>query len=447
MQNKIIKENFLKDKEVSSEDRELIVRGWGICNFCKKIIPAEVILKNGFSYLFKKCIFEGTFSEMLLGKDKIHEPIWKRFPSNWPHFSMKIGDELNPSNLEKNIVNLHNILALIFCVTMRCNSHCRICLIPRIKQQETMQQEDVCKRLLMDKLRLYRKKLVMLCGGEPTVREDLPYLIDMISLSGNIAAIHTNGLKLADKDYLRILKNSGLKYLHFSFDGFKQGIYSKVRGGKDEFELKIRALENLKEEKINTVIRVTLIRGVNEDQIYPIIRYAQYNEFISEIIFQPLILFDEEENSDFGMNALLSPDEIANEISKSLNINADLFDLLDDLKTNLMYILTKRFPNLPLPIVRTGVIRLKRDRLAPILNIGELQSLVKEFKKDSLKVLINQKFLKLVLKSKLNPLDIKNRNKDLLISIQPLRRLFLNFYQTQTAFFNPNFPATTLFYS
>jgi MoaA/NifB/PqqE/SkfB family radical SAM enzyme len=52
-------------------------------------------------------------------------------------------------------------------------------------------------------------------GGEPTLREDLPALIAHAQHVGQISGLLTDGLKLADKEYLNSLLQTGLDHLLF----------------------------------------------------------------------------------------------------------------------------------------------------------------------------------------------------------------------------------------
>jgi hypothetical protein len=52
-------------------------------------------------------------------------------------------------------------------------------------------------------------------GGEPTLREDLPALIAHAEKNGQVCGLLTDGLKLADKDYLKNLLQTGLDHILF----------------------------------------------------------------------------------------------------------------------------------------------------------------------------------------------------------------------------------------
>jgi len=56
---------------------------------------------------------------------------------------------------------------------------------------------------------------VTFTGGEPTLREDLPALIAHAEKNGQVCGLLSDGLKLADKEYLQTLLQTGLDHLLF----------------------------------------------------------------------------------------------------------------------------------------------------------------------------------------------------------------------------------------
>ncbi len=59
---------------------------------------------------------------------------------------------------------------------------------------------------------------ILFTGGEPTLREDLPELLQTAEDLGLVTGLLSDGLKLADKDYLDKLLASGLDHLMMIFD-------------------------------------------------------------------------------------------------------------------------------------------------------------------------------------------------------------------------------------
>lgn len=59
---------------------------------------------------------------------------------------------------------------------------------------------------------------IILTGGEPTLRDDLPELIAHTETNGQVVGLLSDGLKLVDVDYLKILLQTGLDHLMLSLN-------------------------------------------------------------------------------------------------------------------------------------------------------------------------------------------------------------------------------------
>src|SRR5512146_863019 len=68
---------------------------------------------------------------------------------------------------------------------------------------------------ILDKAWLVGIPHVTFTGGEPTLRDDLPDLIARAEKNGQVCGLLTDGLKLADKQYLDLLLPTGLDHLLF----------------------------------------------------------------------------------------------------------------------------------------------------------------------------------------------------------------------------------------
>lgn len=348
--------------------------GLSVCESCLRLIPAKVILKGNFSYLVKECIFENRISETLLCKGMPEN--YKRIPRSWPQLSIKIGEKFE---IEDNVLNFHRVPAVVFYITSRCNSECSIC-----KKVEFL---DMDIEFMKRKLLLYKNKEVILYGGEPTVRNDIIEIIKLVKQSGNIPALHTNGLKLSNKEYVQMLKKSGLEIVYLSFDGFDHKICSKIRGSEKEYNLKLQALKNLEDCNLYTILNMTLIKDLNESQVGEVLKYANKKSFIVEVMIRPLSLYGLEENFGFNKNNVFSKEEIINLICKTLNISSDEFALWDDNKIHIAFLLERLFPFFQTPVFQPGRAYFKKTSrgLTTLLSKRELADLSSELKDESVK--------------------------------------------------------------
>jgi MoaA/NifB/PqqE/SkfB family radical SAM enzyme len=135
-------------------------------------------------------------------------------------------------------------------VTRECNQKCIICSNPPTERK--LDFESAKKEI--DSLKRGGCSEIIFTGGEPTLYEKLPELIQYASRAGMLARIITNGQKIADIQYLKKLKKAGLKHLHLSIYSSEDKIQQKISGNKNSLQNIKKALNNLKK-----------IRGISVD--------------------------------------------------------------------------------------------------------------------------------------------------------------------------------------
>jgi uncharacterized radical SAM superfamily Fe-S cluster-containing enzyme len=151
--------------------------------------------------------------------------------------------------------------------------------------------EDV-KEILDNALKIKprRQMSVQFSGGEPTMS---PYFIDAVryarKLGYNSVQAATNGIEFAkDKEFCRRAFEAGLRYAYLQFDGIGNDANSHRQVG-NLFDVKVRAIENMHEAGIEIILVTTLVNGINNDQVGPIINFARENpKKIAFIAFQPV---------------------------------------------------------------------------------------------------------------------------------------------------------------
>lgn len=185
--------------------------------------------------------------------------------------TMNIKGETCPTNL------------VVIPITHKCNLNCRFCYVPNRKLKDKSLNE--IKKDIKNIISNVSTGLISLSGGESTLRKDLFELIKFIKKKYPrlFITLLTNGLKLSDLRYVRKLKESGIDSIMFSFNGFNNKIYQKIENA-NLLDIKMKALENIKKEKIATIISQTLVRGINEKDLKHIIDFALNNlDFIEEV--------------------------------------------------------------------------------------------------------------------------------------------------------------------
>jgi cyclic pyranopterin phosphate synthase len=171
-------------------------------------------------------------------------------------------------------------------VTDRCNFRCTYCMpldeYEWINKREILTFEEIA-RLARLFVRLGVEK-IRLTGGEPLVRNNLDQLVAKLAEIEGLQDIclTTNGALLAEK--VEAFKRAGLKRVNVSIDTLdpekfrrmtKRGDLAKVLDGI--FAAKEQGLKPI---KLNAVVE----RGVNDDDILPLVAFARENGFAMRFI-------------------------------------------------------------------------------------------------------------------------------------------------------------------
>jgi len=134
---------------------------------------------------------------------------------------------------------------------------------------------------------------VQFSGGEPTIHPDFVKVIKKASdLKFAQVQVATNGIRFANEpEFLKAARDAGLNTIYLQFDGLKEENYIAARG-KALLGTKIRAVENVKNlqgRRPSIVLVPTLVKGITDDQVWPILEYAMKNtDVIRGINFQPV---------------------------------------------------------------------------------------------------------------------------------------------------------------
>ena len=170
-------------------------------------------------------------------------------------------------------------------VTDRCNERCLYCLpenfhawTPRedvLSYPEILATAQTAADLGARNFRV--------TGGEPLVRKGIAEFIGSLKALRGVedVGLSTNGTRLAT--YASELAQSGLRSANISFDALDPEIYQRITGGEiAEVRRGIDAARSagITKIKLNTV----LMRGVNESQILPLVRFAAQEQLLLRFI-------------------------------------------------------------------------------------------------------------------------------------------------------------------
>jgi uncharacterized radical SAM superfamily Fe-S cluster-containing enzyme len=285
-------------------DRGTVFETESVCPQCLAKIPAERETHENDVYLVKKCPEHGEFRTI----------IWRNGPEfrGWTREPNVVRSSESQTCVERGcpfdcgICPTHrkNACTAILEVTSRCNLRCPVCFADS-------GSDAVADPSLAEIAKWYRRVLraygpdviIQLSGGEPTVRDDLPTIVEMgRSLGFPFIQVNSNGLRIAEeKDYASVLRKAGAASVFLQFDGTEDRIYRTLRG-RSLYAAKRRAIKRCAENGIGVVLVATLVPGVNTHAVGAIISLAlEMSPGVRGVHFQPVGYFgrcpDAPENS------------------------------------------------------------------------------------------------------------------------------------------------------
>jgi cyclic pyranopterin phosphate synthase len=162
-------------------------------------------------------------------------------------------------------------------VTDRCNLRCGYCMpeeeyvwLPRdeiLHFEEISRLVDAFMELGVDKVRL--------TGGEPLLRRDLPSLIGLLAAKRGLRdlAITTNGVLLAE--HAAALKQAGLHRVTVSLDTLDPARFTALTRRSTHAQVLEGIAAVTRAGFTDTKLDTVAMRGVNDDEIVPLIEFAR----------------------------------------------------------------------------------------------------------------------------------------------------------------------------
>ncbi len=154
-------------------------------------------------------------------------------------------------------------------ITRNCNQRCIICSNPPSgwKDLSLVQAKKLIDRYIREKY-----DGLILSGGEPTIYPYLPELINYCEKKKFPVRIISNGQRMADAGYVRLLVAAGLKHVEISLYSSRKDIQARLTGNVDSLDNVKAALNNLIKTKIRIDICIT-INKLNADHLSETVRF------------------------------------------------------------------------------------------------------------------------------------------------------------------------------
>ena len=252
-------------------------------------IKAQIIERDGKILMVKDCPEHGHFEDVMAIDTAFFKHLEEVFP----------GRDIRAHNDEKlhhhgSSTVLHGRgSVLTIDLTNRCNMMCDPCFMDanQVGFVHELTWEEI-KTMLDNAITIKprRQMSVQFSGGEPTLS---PYFLDAVAYARkvgyNSVQAATNGIEFAKSfEFAKQAAEAGLRYAYLQFDGIGNAANSHRLVG-NLFDVKLQAIENLHKAGVEIVPVVTIVNGINNEQVGRIIQFALDNpKRISFLSFQPV---------------------------------------------------------------------------------------------------------------------------------------------------------------
>ena len=264
-----------------------------ICSHCLMRVEAKILIREYRVYLEKWCPQHGQ-QRILIADDAdyyrlarerfIKAPeMPKRFntPMQWgcPYDCGLCPDHMQHSCLSVVEINDH------------CNLNCPICYAgssPTRLEHKPLDEVELMLRAVSNNEG--KPDVVQISGGEPTLHPQFfPILDTAKSQPIKHLMLNTNGIRIAnDVEFCERLAeyHPGFE-IYLQFDSLLDQNIKILRGTK-LLQTRMRALERLNRLNISTTLVVTLMKGVNDQEIGELIDFSLQQDCVRGITLQPV---------------------------------------------------------------------------------------------------------------------------------------------------------------
>jgi len=261
-------------------------------------IKADIVERDGQVLMVKTCPKHGTFEDVMSVDPAFMARIESLFPGR---------DFETPKSKLRNhgssTIKYGRGSVLTVDLTNRCNMMCDPCFMDanQVGFVHELDWADI-KQILDDSLNIKprRQLSVQFSGGEPTLS---PHFLEAIKYARDVGYFcvqcASNGVAFAqDLELCHAAKRAGLRLCYLQFDGVTNEANSHRKVG-NLFDVKLRAIENLAAAGIDVVLVVTVVNGVNNEQVGPIVQFAIDNaDKVTVVSFQPVSFTGRDEEID-----------------------------------------------------------------------------------------------------------------------------------------------------
>ena len=252
-------------------------------------IKAQVIERDGKILMVKDCPIHGHFEDVMA----IDPAFFKHLEAVFPGRDIRAHNDAKLHHHGSSTVTHGRGSVLTVDLTNRCNMMCDPCFMDanQVGFVHELSWEDI--KTLLDNavtIKPKRQMSVQFSGGEPTIS---PYFLKAVAYAREVGYTSvqaaTNGIEFAKSpEFCRQAADAGLRYAYLQFDGIGNAANEHRKVG-NLFDVKLRAIENLYTNGVDIIPVITIINGINNEQVGRIVQFALDNpKRIPFLSFQPV---------------------------------------------------------------------------------------------------------------------------------------------------------------
>lgn len=243
--------NKYSGREIAKEETEAILKN--TCKSMRKLFPLlnKKMLRNDVYTIMK------TFTQIAYGEEVDESITYINIGEYAPFMKAPHRMDLLVSAMKKD-------------GSWHCNQKCVHCYAAGQTLSEEKEADTGEWKRIIDKCRKTGIPQLTFTGGEPTMREDLPELINYSKWF--VTRLNTNGIKLT-RDYCRKLKEASLDSMQITFYSCDEEIHNTLVGA-NQYQNTVQGIVNAIQEGLNVSINTPLCT-INRE-------YVKTLEFLKE---------------------------------------------------------------------------------------------------------------------------------------------------------------------
>jgi len=252
-------------------------------------VKAQIIERDGRILMVKDCPKHGHFEDVM----SIDTDFTKHLEAVFPGRDIRAHNDEKLHHHGTSTIKYGRGSVLTIDLTNRCNMMCDPCFMDanQVGFVHELTWEEI-KQMLDNAITIKprRQMSVQFSGGEPTLS---PYFLDAIryarKVGYNSVQAATNGIEFAKSfEFAQQAAEAGMRYAYLQFDGIGNAANAHRKVG-NLFDVKLKAIDNLHKAGVEIVPVITIVNGINNEQVGRIIQFALDNpKKIGFLSFQPV---------------------------------------------------------------------------------------------------------------------------------------------------------------